>query len=311
MDLFQQFQNNKTIGLAEGLDEFVAVYMPARNYAERTRKEYQDDIQDLVEFLVEKGIESWTVIGLRDLQHYLAELDRRQLEASSRNRKAFAIKTFFKFLYQSRYLRDDPAQELIPPAFSRKEPRFLRENEYQALRSQIDNNRDLAIVEVFLQTGINLSELANLTLGDLDLPKQITHDPENVGFIKVRRRQAQQDVLPLNWRACEALQTWLAEREEMLSEDIFITDALFVSRVRKPLTPRAIRNMVKKYVEQAGIYDASVRTLRHTMATHYLAKGGDLKSVQEMLGHESAKTTKVYLDLARKVKSNMVQKLAL
>ena len=77
------------------------------------------------------------------------------------------------------------------------------------------------------------------------------------------------------------------------------------------MTGRAIRFLVEKYMERAGIEGASVHTLRHTMATHYLAKGGDLKSVQEMLGHESLETTQIYLGLAKKVQRRMVQELAL
>ncbi len=77
------------------------------------------------------------------------------------------------------------------------------------------------------------------------------------------------------------------------------------------VTPRAIRYMVKKYLGRAGIYHASVHTLRHTMATHYVARGGDLKSVQEMLGHESLQTTQIYVGLAKRVQREMVQKLAL
>ena len=84
-----------------------------------------------------------------------------------------------------------------------------------------------------------------------------------------------------------------------------------MSKFRKPLTPRAIRYLVKKYLKRAGIHGASVHTLRHTMATHYLAKGGDLRSVQEMLGHERLETTQIYLGLAKKVQWRMVQELAL
>lgn len=310
MNLFGNLSSISPLPLQDGIREFVQIYMPARNYALRTRKEYEDDMRDLAAFISEKNIASWTVVGLRDLQQYLAELDRRSLRASSRNRKAYAIKTFFGFLTQMGLVRENPAEELIPPTVSRKEPRFLRESEYQALRAQITDTRDIAIVEVFLQTGITITELARLTVRDVQLPHIISQDSDEVGLVTVRRRRQREEVLPINWRAAEALKNWLSERREMLRL-VAPIDALFVSRVRKPLTIRAIRNMVKKYTEQAGIFEASVRTLRHTMATHYLAKGGDLKSVQEMLGHQSMQTTAIYLKTARRVKEQMVQKLAL
>jgi site-specific recombinase XerD len=240
----------------------------------------------------------------------MADLDRRHLEPSSRNRKTYAIKTFFHFLHQAGYIRSNPASELIPPTIPQKERRFLREDEYQALLAQAHASRDRAILEVFLQTGLRLSELTHLTIGDLELPRRITKDPENVGFLKVRRKRGKEVLLPLNWKACEALSGWLVEREQWVGRES-TEQALFVSRFRKMMTSRAIRFLVEKYMERANIHGASVHTLRHTMATHYLAKGGDLKSVQEMLGHESLETTQIYLGLAKKVQRKMVQDLAL
>ena len=284
--------------------------MPARNYSARTREEYQRDLQNLADYLESRKLTSWQVVGLRDLQWYLAELDRRGLEPSSRNRKVYAIKTFFGFLTQSGYLRTDPSKPLIPPTVPRKERRFLREDEYQALLAQVHLVRDRAILEVFLQTGLRLSELARLSLDDLELPKRISKDPENVGFLKVRRKGAKEALLPLNWKVCESLSAWLSVRREMIGSDNN-DEALFISKYRHQMTNRSIRYLVSKYLDRAGIRDACVHTLRHTMATHYLARGGDLKSVQEMLGHESIETTQIYLGLAKKVQRRMVQELAL
>ena len=303
-------QDNQPITLAAGLAEFVNVYMPARNYSPRTREEYQNDIEDLIQFLQGKGVLTWAVVGLRDLHQYMAELDRRRLKPSSRNRKTYAIKALFSFLVQAGYLKIDPARELIPPAVPHKERRFLQEEEYQRLLAETHSSRDRAILEVFLQTGIRLSELAQLTLNDLELPRRITKDPDNVGALKVRRKGAKEAVLPLNWKVCEALAIWLRERQELAKRGE-TGDALFISKFRRSLSPRAIRYMVKKYLRRAGVSHASVHTLRHTAATHYLAKGGDLKSVQEMLGHESLETTQIYLGLAKKVQRRMVQELAL
>ena len=109
--------------------------MPARNYSGRTREEYASDLGDLTAFLETRKLASWLVVGLRDLQLYMAELDRRGLEPASRNRKTYAIKTFFTFLTQSGCLRENPALQLIPPSIPRKERRFLSEEEYLALHT--------------------------------------------------------------------------------------------------------------------------------------------------------------------------------
>jgi site-specific recombinase XerD len=305
-----QQPQHQPLSLASGLNLFITIYMPARNYAVRTREEYEDDIRDLVRFLESRGVSDWAVVSLRDLQRYMAEVDRRLLKPASRNRKTYAIKTFFHFLRQSGYLTIDPADALIPPMIPQKERRFLREEEYQALLAQAHCARDRAILVVFLQTGLRLSELAQLTLADLQLPKQISRDPEDVGFLRVHRKRGKEAQLPLNWKACEAMTAWLRERRE-LERSSSTVSALFLSKLGRAMSNRAIRYLVKKHMERAGIQGASVHTLRHTAATHYLAKGGDLKSVQEMLGHESLATTQIYVGLAKKVQRRMVQELAL
>ena len=240
----------------------------------------------------------------------MADLDRRGLEPSSRNRKTYAIKTFFAYLVQAGYLKQDPAKPLIPPSIPHKERRFLRDDEYQGILAEAHKTRDRAILEVFLQTGLRLSELVSLDVTDLELPKRISKDPENVGMLRVHRKRGKEVYLPLNWKVCEALSTWLRERQQMVAGKDG-DGALFISKYRRRMSPRAVRYLVIKYLDQAGIHGASVHTLRHTMATHYLAKGGDLKLVQEMLGHESIETTQIYIGLAKKVQRRMVQEYAL
>lgn len=163
-EAFTLQRDPQLLSLDDGLLEFAQVYMAARNYSTRTRQEYARDLDDLAAFLRDRNILHWTVVGTRDLQHYLAELDRRQLKPSSRNRKTYAIKTFFRFLRQIGRLKENPAGPLIPPTVPEKEPRFLREHEYQALRAQISEPRDLAIVELLLQTGMRISELGSVDI---------------------------------------------------------------------------------------------------------------------------------------------------
>lgn len=291
--------------LQQGLAYFETVGMPARDLAARTREEYSEDLSDLIEFLNKRGTTKLSEVGLRDLENYQAEMDRRGYKSSTRERKTYAIKSFFKFLHRHGLIATNVASQLIPPPRKRVEPRFLSEEEYQRLLKACRYNpRDKAIIELLLQTGINLSELAQLTQYDVELPQKINPDPYNTGTLWVKRRGTIEN-LPLNFKACQALTEWLKVRPKINQVNLFVT------KHKTPMSKRTIQYAVNKYLEAAEIKDASVRTLRHTMGTHYIAKGGDIESVQKMLGHESLETTRIYQTLAKKMPRKMVQDLAL
>ncbi|HZB95788.1 MAG TPA: tyrosine-type recombinase/integrase [Herpetosiphonaceae bacterium] len=298
------------VGAVETFDQAVTVFetvgMPAKNLAARTRREYASDLRDLVAFLTEHEITHLAMVGLRDLEAYLAELDRRGLKGSSRNRKTHTIKTFFKWLETQEVLAVNPATQLVPPKANKKEPRFLSEDEYRRLlRACSHNARDAAIIEIFLQTGMRLSELAHLTINDVELPKRITRDLDSMGSVRVRRKGGKLESIPLNYKACQALAAYLKVRPKVDN------DALFVTKFKSPMTARAIEYMVAKYLADAGIPNASVHTLRHTMATHHVAQGTDLKTVQETLGHASLATTSIYVSLAKQAQKKALQEHAL
>lgn len=250
-------------------------------------------------------------VSLIHLTGFMAELDRRGLKPSTRKRKSFSIKTFFSFLEQHGYIEQNPAVRLIPPELPKTEPRFLSDEEYHTLLAQVTNVRDRAIVMLFLQTGMRLSELVGLDLEHVELPRRVTKDPADVGIIRITRKRSKVETLPVNWKACEALKIWISERERLAKKKNITTTAVFVTKFGERMSQRSIQQMLHKYLKQAGIHGASVHSLRHTMATHYLAKGGDIKSVQEMLGHASLETTQLYVSLAKKVQRKMVQDLAL
>ena len=295
--------------LVEGITAFVTDYMPSRNYAQRTRETYQDDIEDLARFLEEQGITDWKVVDLRDLQRYLAELERRRFASTSRNRKAHTIKTFFKFLYQDN-VSGSPAAQLVPPTVEQNDDiRVLTDEEYHAVLAQVSKVRDRAILVLFLQTGMRISELANLTIPDLDIPKKIKKD--EVGEIKVIRKGGKRKTIFINWKTCEAVTAWIKERKQMLTGVEPQPDTLFINKLRTPLSVRSIRRLVKKYFAWANITNATVHTLRHTSATHYLANGADLKSVQEMLGHDDIRTIQKYLHAARHMQKKTVKEYGL
>ena len=294
----------QTLGQALALYE--RTYMPSRNFAEKTRLNYGNDLTDLIAFLDTLGRRRLDRIALGDLEGYLAELDRRGLAGSSRRRKTYACKSFFGFLYRSGYIPQDLSERLIPPKAEQKEPRVLTRQEYEALlRACSHHPRDSAIIEILLQTGLRLSEVARLTIHDIELPVRIGREPNAMGRLHILGKGRKERWIPLNYKACRALKTWLDTRPQVAPS------ALFISKFGQGMGPRAIQHLVKKYLDEAGIVGACVHTLRHTFATHHVAQGTSLRTVQEVLGHASLKTTSIYVQLAQEGMKRELQEHAL
>ena len=268
--------------------------MPSRNFSEKTRLDYRHDLLDLIRFLAKSRRRRLERLSLRDLETFLAELDHRGLAGSSRRRKVYAIKSFFTFLYRGGHMAENPSDGLVPPKSEKREPRVLSKGEYEALlRACSHHPRDSAILELLLQTGLRLSEVARLTLDDVELPRRIGKDAETMGRLHTVGKGRKERWIPLNYKACQALRTWLNTRPKGEGR------ALFVTKFQRPIGPRAIQHLVRKHMGEAGIKGASVHTLRHTFATHHVASGTSLRTVQEVLGHADLKTTSIYVQLAQ------------
>lgn len=285
---------------------FAVTFMAYRNLALRTRTEYDRDIADLLSFLQAKcKIRRLRQCDRRHLEAYLAELDRRGYAGSTRRRKVAALKSFFRFLVDEGLLTLDPAARLIPPVREWNQPRVLSDSEYKRLQLACAHEpRDAAIIEVLLQTGIRLSEVARMTPADAEVPTRITKEPTGAGSLRIHGKGRKERTVSLNWKAGKALKTYLAVRPD-------VGGGLFVSKFRTAMGPRAIQNVVKKYLREAGIAGASVHSLRHTFGTHMVKKGASLRVVQEALGHESLKTTSIYVSLARDQMDRELQEHAL
>jgi site-specific recombinase XerD len=292
--------------LSEALRRYELVYMPSRNFSAKTRLNYHNDLADLIRFLEQHGKPRLDQVSRTHLEYYLADLDARGYAGTSRKRKTYAIKSFFAFLYDAGYIPQDITQRLVPPKVEHKEPRVLSKQEYlDLLRACAHHPRDAALVEALLQTGIRLSEAARLRLDDVELPAKIGRDPDATGRIHIMGKGRKDRWIPLNYKACQALQTWLKVRPSVPG------DALFVTKFQQPMGVRAIEHAVDKYLKEAGIKGASVHTLRHTFATHHVAQGTSLRSVQEILGHADLKTTSIYVQLAQDAVRKELQEHAL
>ena len=266
--------------------------MAARNLAPRSRVIYETDVTQFLQYLQTLKVKDLKETAPRHIMSYLAELDRRGLTGVTRRRKLIVIRGFFKWLKVNEQVAANPAQHVELPQREEKEPRFLTKAEYERLLSVVQKPRDRAIIQVILHTGMRLSEVQRATLSDLiSFPKRITKD--SYGELRIRSKGRKVRTVYLLDKACEALKEWLGVRPDA------DTDALFLSNRNRPLSPRQFQYLVEKYLKAANIKGAGVHSLRHTFATHHLAAGTSLKTLQKNLGHKDLSTTSVYLHIIK------------
>lgn len=278
----------ETIYEAANLFEFVG--MLERRLAKRTKREYRKDVDDFIEYLESKKVYKIREVTLAHMSGFQEALRRQGCKQSTVRRKSFALKVFSTFLTSYGVIPEDIGDELIPPPPPDFEPRYLTRAEYEELLYVCSKSvRDTALLQLFLQTGMRLSELSELRLGDLNLPK----NGFSGGSVTVRRRNGTLDAIPLTEKAVAALVRYLDERPDMQ------TDVVFLSKQNRPLSKRSVQFLVTEYLKQARITHASVHSLRHTMATHHAAKGTDLKVIQDTLGLSSLAQAEQYKEVAR------------
>lgn len=263
-------------------------HLKSKNRANATVLAYGKDIDQLIEFLMELERAHITEISKEDIQAFMAKLLKKGYTPKSVSRKTNAIKTFFRFLKVDEYITDDPALLVSHPKFETKPPRILSETEYRALRDAVRNDiRTYAIVELLIQTGIRIGELSRLKLDDVTLGKG-----EKTGEIRIAvfNRHLERTV-PLNTRSKKALEAYLKELPKKGQ-----AKSVFITRTGKPLLVRNIRATIKRYLELAGIQDATVNDLRHTFIAQHLKRGASLVLVSKIAGHRRLSTTEKYLE---------------
>src|SRR5512144_115907 len=299
--------------LEQALTAYQETYLASRNLAPRTRIEYRTDLRQVCEFLSSCGVSTAQAVERTHLERFLARLDQLGLGGAIRRRKVASIRSFFLFLENAGHRRGNPASKLVPPERERNQPRFLTEREYKQLLDAVRYDaRDAAIIELLLQTGLRLSEIARLRLSDIELPVKVirpnrqTQEPGSVGSARINGKGRRQRTVTLNWKVCKALKAYLAVRPPDAADD-----AVFQTKFKRGIGPRSIELLVTKHLSEAGIKDASVHSLRHTFATHSAIKGTSLRVIQETLGHADLKTTTIYVGLAREEMDRQLQENAL
>ncbi len=286
--------NNVTLREAHGKFQD---YLKTKNKATATILAYGKDIDQLISFLEELEKEHIHEVDDQDIQAFLAKLQDNGYTPKSLSRKLNSTRTFYRFLKINDYINDDPSLVVPHPKYELNPPRILSPLEYRALRDTASSDpRIYAIIEILLQTGIRIGELANLRVEDVK---------DNILLIRAHERHEEREV-PLNKRAKDALKRYLDHRTK--TDD----DHLFVTKTGKPFLVRNIRDAVERHFRKAGIENAKINDLRHTFVSHHLKHGVSIVYLSKILGHKRLSSTERYLQYVKDTKkgeSTVLQEL--
>lgn len=273
--------------LQDAHSEFVN-HLKGKSRASATVLAYGKDIQQLIQFLNDLNKAQVHEITADDIRSFLAKLEKSGYTQKSISRKLNSTKTFFRFLKVQELITDDPATLVEHPKFDTKPPRILSPIEYRALRDAArDDVRIAAIIEILLQTGIRIGELANLRVEDV-----FFGEGAKEGYLYVRPQENRTErTVPMNKAAELALKKYINVRPKTPNK------ALFVTKTGRPLLVRNIRTAIDRYYKKAGIAGAKVNDLRHTWVAHHLSSGASLVLISKIAGHKRLSTTERYLSL--------------
>lgn len=290
--LAQQLLSMMVSGMSElnkSVEKFTSYLKYERNYSDDTLKNYISDLKKFIIYLSDINVVKITDITLDVTQSYINSLNRNGLTPTSLSRKASSIRSFFSFLYKKKYIDKNPTTKIVVPKKMQKLPFILSIDQIDELCKIPATNfaaiRDKAMIELMYSSGLRLSEITSLNVSSVNMRDKI---------ISVVGKGNKQRYLPIGSKAIEALSKWINTRStSKVSED-----ALFLNKFGNRLSNRSVQTRLNYWASFKGLNcKISPHTLRHSCATHLLESSGDLRAVQEFLGHEDISTTQIYTNV--------------
>lgn len=262
-------------------------YLKEKNRADATLIAYSKDIEQILDFVQKNGKSYIEEVRTVDLEGFIKYLGENSYTKKTISRKINAMKTFFKFLLDEKIIGEDSAIGVQHPKIQQSAPRILSKIEYRALRDTVKTDiRTKAIVEVLLQTGLKINELASMKIENIKFPES----PAEQGTLFVPGTQTTPDrEIPLNKAVQDALKDYLEIRTKSEHKNVFTT------KTGKPLLIRNIRATLDRYFKQIGLNDVTINDLRHTFIAEHLRKGASVLLVSKIAGHKRLSTTENYL----------------
>jgi tyrosine recombinase XerC len=267
------------------LKDFLKCLYVERGASDHTIRNYGIDLIDWLSFLEKKKIKSPDHHNVRE---YLGLLTEKGLSKRTVARKIACLKSFYRFLSIRGRTERDPAEIISSPKLPKKLPHFLQIEEIERLIEATKNDkfslRNRAIIELLYSSGLRVSELSNLDIEDIDF---------GTGTVRCFGKGKKERITPFGSLAREALEAYLQETSRR-------SGTLFLNRFGNRITTRGIWMIIENIRKKAGLFHLSPHTLRHSVATHLLERGADIRSVQEFLGHKRLSTTTIYTHLTTK-----------
>ena len=276
-------------------EEFVAYLQKEKRMSKNTLEAYKRDVLGLIAFLESRGNHNVLETSSTDIVAFLHNLKGMGKSAATVNRKLASLRSFFNYLMKTGLVKENPTAGIKSPKIEHKELEFLSIEEIDKLLDTPDDTlkgrRDKAILEVLYATGIKVSELIEANVDDVNF---------RMGFITCAQTSSRARIVPLGRPARAALEDYVYDVRDKLIKDNKGEKALFVNYYGKRITRQGLWKMLKEYGEKAGIeHKLTPNIIRNSFAVHMLQNGADLKSLQELMGHEDITATQVYLSATK------------
>jgi integrase/recombinase XerC len=262
-----------------------------------TLRAYQIDLEAFADFAQEEGVSK------RLIRRYLAHLHEMKMKAPTILRRLSALRSYYKFAMREKLILENPLEEIESPKKEKRLPISITYGQVEILLSQPDTStylgfRDRTIMELFYSSALRLSEVSNLKRSDFNETNQI---------LNIYGKGKKQRQVPITKTASEWLQNYLHHPERNLVEKD--SEVIFLNKWGTRLSPRSIDRNFSAYLKASGLSERiTPHTIRHTIATHWLEKGMDLKTIQMLLGHTSLATTTIYTHVSPKLKREVYER---
>ena len=272
------------------IDAFITYLETVRGLSPHSVRAYATDLSSFATWTEREEVDPAT-ISHRELRSYLAYLSRARYAEKTINRHLSAIRSLYRWLLHEGYVDQDAAAAIASPKLSKKLPKTMTDGDVSDILAHIDASdpvglRDSAFIELLYASGARIAEISTLTVDDIDFAE---------AQVKLFGKGSKERIVPLYPHVLERLRAYLQSgRPGMICQDK-PTRTLFISTRGNPMTTDALRTVFEKRLRAAG-KDAALtpHAMRHTFATELLGGGADLRTVQELLGHESLSTTQIY-----------------